>query len=176
MDERSNRRLLLLIAGLILVFVAVSIPTLKQFAGDIDKQIPWPLGLGVLFNVVMLVFTALIVVGHFEPRPVARCVALVLGCKVIETVLTALGFLLTGHAGSLGRGLVEAGIKSPLASVLHVIGALVVAQVLRDVVMGRRLGFEAPPEPGAELLERAALGPLEPVSYTHLTLPTTPYV
>ena len=39
MDERSNRRLLLLIAGLVLVFVAVSILTLKQFAGLHDSHV-----------------------------------------------------------------------------------------------------------------------------------------
>jgi len=161
MDERSNRRLLLLIAGLVLVLVAVSTLTLKQFARDIDELIRWSLLLGVSFNVVMLLFTALIVVGHFEPRPVARCVALVLGCKVIETVLTASGFVLTGNAESFGKGLVAAGLGSPLASVLHVIGALVVAQVLRDMVMGRRLGLEAPPKPDTAALERAALGLLE---------------
>jgi len=157
MDEQSNRRLLFLIAGLVLVVATFSILTLKQFVADIDGLFPWPTWLAVLFNLVVLVATALVTVGHLELRPVAKFFGLVLVCKAIETVLTAAGFLLTGSNVAVGQALHGAGLGSLSASILHVIGALVVARVLRDVVMGRELGVEAPAEgiilPGLSWLE-----------------------
>jgi hypothetical protein len=154
MDERFNRRLLLLIAGLVLVVLTLAVLTLRQFVKGIDEQlVPWPMWLAVSFNVVVLIATAVITVGHFDRRLVGRFFALVVACKAVATLLTAAGFLLTTPRQALASvwpavsgALLAAGLGSWSASVLHAIGALVVARVLRTMVMGRQLALEGPPE------------------------------
>jgi len=146
MDERSNRRLLILIAGLVVVVLALAILTLRRFVGDIKELVPWPIPLAISFNVIVLVVAAVITVGHLEPRPVAKFLALVVGIKAVETVLTAGGYVLTVTQAAFGPALLEAGLASWLASVLHAIGALVVCWLLREMLMGRRLALEAPPD------------------------------
>jgi len=147
MDDGSDRRpLLMIIAALVLVVVAVLTLTLRQFAGNLDDLVPWLPWMGVAFSAIMLVFTALVIVGRIELRPVLNCFVLVLACKVIATLLTAAGFMWTSPDGTAGNALLDAGLGSLSASVLHVIGALVVARLLRDVVVGAPTAVETQPE------------------------------
>jgi hypothetical protein len=147
MSERSGRLPLVVIAGLILVVVAFLILTLRQFVPGLDRWMPlWPLWLAVLFNAAMLVFTAVIIVGQFEWRPVAKVFVVALASKAILTVLTAAGFLVLGTSSAFGPALAEAGLKSLSASLLHMIGMLFTAWVLRDLVLGRGFTLVTAPE------------------------------
>ena len=130
-------------------------PAHPQTTTDWHKRVWW-LALPIILSNVTVPLVGAVdtaVTGHMDsPEPIA---AVALGASIFSLVFWTFGFLKMGTSGSIAQAY---GARDDRQISLTLLRSLLIAVCFGAVVI---------------VLQRPLLNP---VSYTHLTLPTTPYV